>query len=55
MATSNDGAIRRYGPKVWQNIHKLTYPAILMGGLHYVMLQRVWDVESLTSLLPNFR
>lgn len=69
MLTSNDRAIRRYGPKVWQNIHKLAYPAILLGGLHYVMLQRVWDVESLTylgvicamlllrgkALLPNFR
>jgi len=47
MATSNDSAIRKYGPKVWQNVHKLTYPALLLGGLHYVMLQRVWDVESL--------
>ncbi len=69
MATSNDSAIRRYGPKVWQNIHKLTYPALLLGGLHYVMLQRIWDVESLIylgvicvmlllrgkALLPKFR
>ncbi len=69
MATSNDSAIRKYGPKFWQNIHKLTYPALLLGGLHYVMLQRIWDVESLIylgviclllilrgrALLPKFR
>lgn len=50
MATSNDSAIKRLGPKLWQNIHKLAYPAILLGGIHYVMVQRVWETEPLIYL-----
>ncbi len=50
MATSNDSAIRRFGPKVWQNIHKLAYPAILLGGVHYIMVQRVWEIEPIIYL-----
>lgn len=50
MATSNDAAIRKYGPKVWQNIHKLAYPAVLLGGIHYVMVQKVWELEPLIYL-----
>ncbi len=50
MLTSNNAAIKRFGPKVWQNIHKLAYPAILLGGVHYVMVQKVWDTEALIYL-----
>ncbi len=50
MLTSSDAAIKKYGPKVWQNIHKLAYPAVFLGGLHYVLLQRIWDPESLIYL-----
>jgi sulfoxide reductase heme-binding subunit YedZ len=50
MATSNDAAIRKYGPRVWQNIHKLAYPAILLGGIHYVMVQKIWETEALIYL-----
>lgn len=45
--TSNNAAIKRLGPLLWQNLHKLAYPALLLGGLHYVMLQRVWKAEPL--------
>lgn len=48
--TSNNPAIRRLGPVAWQNLHKLAYPAILLGGIHYVMVQRVWKVEPLIYL-----
>ena len=48
--TSNNAAIRKMGPMVWQNLHKLSYPAILLGGIHYVMVQRVWEAEPLVYL-----
>ncbi len=50
MATSNNAAIKKYGPRIWQNIHKLAYPAILLGAVHYVMVQRVWELEPLIYL-----
>ncbi|WP_299193095.1 sulfite oxidase heme-binding subunit YedZ [uncultured Litoreibacter sp.] len=50
MATSNNAAIKKYGPRVWQNIHKLAYPAILLGGIHFVMVKRVWLVEPMIYL-----
>ncbi len=48
--TSNNAMIRKLGPMKWQKLHKLTYPAILLGGVHYVMVQKIWEVESLTYL-----
>lgn len=49
-ATSNNKAIKRLGPLLWQRIHKLSYPAILLGAVHYVMVQKVWEPESLIYL-----
>lgn len=48
--TSNNRAIKRLGPLAWQNLHKLVYPAIFLGGIHYVMVQRVWQLEPLLYL-----
>ncbi|MEM9585353.1 MAG: protein-methionine-sulfoxide reductase heme-binding subunit MsrQ [Pseudomonadota bacterium] len=48
--TSNNASIKKLGPVAWQKLHKLAYPAILLGGIHYVMMQKVWDVEALTYL-----
>lgn len=48
--TSNNAMIRRLGPAGWQRLHKLAYPAILLGGLHYVMVQKVWETEPLLYL-----
>lgn len=48
--TSNNAMIRRLGPKSWQLLHKLSYPAILLGGVHYVMVKKVWEVEPLIYL-----
>ena len=42
--------IRRLGPVKWQRLHRLAYPAILLGGLHYVMVKKVWEVEPLIYL-----
>ena len=49
-ATSNNAMIRRLGPMRWQRLHKLAYPAVLLGGVHYVMVQKVWETEPLIYL-----
>ncbi len=36
--TSNDRSLRRMGAAAWRRLHKLTYPAALLAGLHYVWL-----------------
>ena len=48
--TSNNMMIRRMGPVKWQRLHKLAYPAVLLGGVHYVMVQKVWETEPLIYL-----
>lgn len=49
-ATSWNGAIRRLGAVAWKRLHKLAYPAILAGGVHYVMIGKVYTAESLIYL-----
>ena len=48
--TSNDWSVRRMGGKVWTKLHKLTYGAVLLGAVHNVMIQKVWEAESLIYL-----
>ena len=49
--TSWNGAIRRMGAAAWQKLHKLTYFAVLAGGIHYVMVVKTWQTEPLVYLL----
>ncbi|WP_300032464.1 protein-methionine-sulfoxide reductase heme-binding subunit MsrQ [uncultured Roseobacter sp.] len=42
--TSNNLSVRRLGPG-WRRLHRLAYATALLGGLHYVMLTKVWEVE----------
>lgn len=46
-ATSWNGAIRRMGPVAWRRLHRLVYPAVLLGAVHYVMVGKVWQPEAL--------
>lgn len=48
--TSNDGMIRRIGGQAWRRLHKLAYPAILAGAVHFVMIGKVWTTQSLIYL-----
>lgn len=48
--TSWNGAIRRLGAATWKKLHKLAYPAILAGGVHYVMIGKVYRLETLVYL-----
>lgn len=48
-ATSSNWAIRRLGPN-WRRLHRLTYLAVLLGGVHFVMLVKGWQPEPLLYL-----
>jgi len=49
-ATSYNAAIRKLG-KNWRRLHNLVYPAVLLGGVHFVMLRKGWQIEPLAYLL----
>ena len=48
--TSNNFSIRKMGAAAWNKLHKLVYPAAILGGVHYVMLVKGWQVEPLMWL-----
>lgn len=48
-ATSYNGAIRKLG-RNWRKLHKLVYLALLLGGVHFVMLRKGWQMEPLLYL-----
>ena len=43
--TSNGWSVRRLGAAAWQRLHRLTYVAVLLGALHYLLLVKVWSAE----------
>ena len=47
--TSNTLSVRRLGRR-WHRLHKLTYVAVLLGALHFVMLAKGFQVEPLVFL-----
>ena len=63
-ATSNNRSVRRLGPR-WRKLHKLTYVAVLLGGVHYIVLAKGLQLEPLLYMavivgllalrLPRFR
>jgi sulfoxide reductase heme-binding subunit YedZ len=44
--TSNNASIKRLGSATWTRLHKLAYPAILAGAVHFVMIGKVYTLES---------
>lgn len=44
--TSNNWSVRKLGP-AWRKLHKLTYGAVLLGGLHYIWLVKGIQLEPL--------
>ena len=48
--TSNDGSIRRLGGQAWRRLHRLAYPAILAGAVHFLMIGKVYTTEALIYL-----
>lgn len=49
--TSNNRSVRKMGAAAWQRLHKLTYVAALLGGIHYVWLSKGIHFESLAYLV----
>ena len=47
--TSNNGAVRRMGPN-WRTLHKLTYGAAILGGVHFIWLVKGIQIEPLTYM-----
>ena len=48
--TSNLVSLRRLGAKSWNRLHKLVYPAILLGAVHYLLVVKVWESEPMIYL-----
>ena len=44
--TSNNAMIRRLGAVQWKRLHWLAYPATLAGAVHFVMIGKVYTLES---------
>ncbi len=49
-ATSGNWAIRRLGPARWRRLHQLSYVAAILGGVHFVMLSKGFQIEPLAYL-----
>lgn len=47
--TSNNWSIRRLGPR-WRRLHKLVYLIVPLGGIHFVMLVKGFQIEPLLYL-----
>lgn len=48
--TSNNMMVRRMGAASWRGLHKLTYPAAILGGVHYLWLVKGFPFEPLLYL-----
>ncbi|KIN75174.1 Sulfoxide reductase heme-binding subunit YedZ [Sulfitobacter noctilucae] len=44
--TSNNWSVRKLGPR-WRKLHKLTYAAVLLGGVHFIWLVKGIQLEPL--------
>lgn len=49
-ATSNNWSVRRLGPLRWRLLHRLTYLAVMLGAVHYVMLVKGWQAQPLVYM-----
>ena len=47
--TSNNRSVRALGAN-WRKLHKLTYPAVVLGGIHYLWLVKGFPYEPLIYL-----
>ena len=48
--TSNNLSVRRLGPLRWRRLHKLVYIAVLLGGVHFLMVVKGWQIEPMVYL-----
>lgn len=45
VMTSNNRSVRKLGATKWRKLHKLTYIAVLLGGIHYIWLVKGIQLE----------
>ena len=50
-ATSNNMSVRKMGAAAWRQMHKLTYPAAILGAIHYLWLVKGFQLEPIIYLL----
>ncbi len=48
--SSNDWSVRRMGGAAWRRLHRLVYPAAILGALHYVWLAKGFQIEPLVYM-----
>ena len=48
--TSNNLSVRRMGAAAWQRLHWLTYPAVLLGAIHFLWQAKTWQPKPITYL-----
>ena len=49
--TSNNLAVRKMGAGAWRKLHKLTYPAAILGAIHYLWLVKGFQLEPIIYLV----
>ncbi|MEM8851724.1 MAG: protein-methionine-sulfoxide reductase heme-binding subunit MsrQ [Pseudomonadota bacterium] len=49
-ATSFQRAMKWMGPLAWARLHRLVYLTALLGGVHFIMQEKVWTTESMVYL-----
>lgn len=45
--TSNNWSVRKLGAAAWRKLHKLTYLAVILGGVHFIWLVKGIQLEPL--------
>ena len=48
--TSNNWSVRKLGAAEWRRVHKLVYPAAVLGAVHYIWLAKGFQIEPLVYL-----
>ena len=48
--TSNNMSVRKMGAAAWKRLHWLTYPAAILGAIHYLWLAKGFQIEPLIYL-----
>lgn len=48
--TSNSVSIRKLGAAAWRRLHKLVYPAAILGAVHFIWLAKGFQIEPLVYL-----
>lgn len=49
--TSNNWSVRKMGAAAWRKLHKLTYVAVLLGGIHYLWLVKGIQLEPIVYMI----